>query len=103
MGKYIILAILILGITSFSARSAYTAVIVGGAQGAQAAPPESPTQQEIVNIMISRIDSGIIYSKDGRQFDTSGAKVINDCQSRAGITSAELDFSNGELVQVILR
>ena len=105
MGKLIISGVLILSLASFSVCNASMAVIKGkaGAQGGQSGPSGPLTQQTVINIAVSKIENGAIYSKNGQKYDISGAIVVNSSQSRDRITGAELDFLNGKLVQVIFK
>lgn len=102
MRKYLILVALIFGLASFSTCSAMMA-ISAGAPGTQGTQAPSLTPQQVINIRVSRIQNGQIYAKDGQKFDISGAQVVNDNPSRSRIDGAELDYVNGQLVQVILK
>ncbi len=105
MRKSIISGALILSLASFSVCSASMAVIKGnaGEHGAESGPRAPLTQQTVINIAVSKIETGAIYSKSWRKFDISGAKVFNNNQSGNAISGAELDFVNGRVVQVIFK
>jgi len=67
-------------------------------------PASGPSVQSWVqSILIDRIEGGAIYSKDGRQFETGGAKVIDNSRRITGAKQADLFYQNGELMEVILR
>ncbi|MGA2401620.1 MAG: hypothetical protein ABSG91_07915 [Syntrophobacteraceae bacterium] len=64
----------------------------------------SSVQSKVINIIVDRIESGSIYSKDGRKFEIGGStKVINNRTPSIRIRTAELVFENGILVTVNLK
>jgi hypothetical protein len=102
----------------FSPCSAIKAVPAAGVvqQGKSARPerPASPAasahsetvERTVVSIVVSSIEEGAIYSKDGRKFEITGStKVIDNSRSHRAARSktAELFFENGGLVSVILK
>jgi hypothetical protein len=60
-------------------------------------------QRSVENVFIDKIEDGAIYSRDGRKFETGGAKVIDNSHKATGRKAAELFFENGDLVEVILK
>lgn len=65
--------------------------------------PQPPVQSSVENVFIDKIEDGAIYSRDGRKFETGGAKVIDNRRKPTGRQQAELFFKNGDLVVVILK
>lgn len=99
MRKYFFFGVILLCLGSFSTCRAY----MGVNSSSKAAGNAAPVSRQIENIAVIKIVNGQIFSKDGRIFDISGARVINNNSSAAGISGAELDFEDGRLVQVILK
>ncbi len=103
MRKYIILGIVITGLAMFAPHRALTSTIAGS--GGVSTAPSSGTcpQRSVEDIMVSKIEDGTIYAKDGRSFNISGAKVIDNGHNTSRSRSAALIFQNGEVVAVILK
>jgi len=67
-------------------------------------PVSQPSVQNWVqSVFIATMEGSMIYSKDGRQFETGGARVIDNSRKGRGAKQADLFFQNGSLVEVILR
>lgn len=60
-------------------------------------------QRSVESVFIDTMEGGTIYSKDGRTFQTGGARIINNSRKATGPKQAELFYENGSLVEVILR
>jgi len=73
------------------------------AKAVPVAPLPPAVQQSVENVFVDKIEDGAIYSKDGRMFETAGAKVIDNSRKAAGRKAAELFFQNGSLVEVIFK
>ncbi len=110
MARFIILGVVILNLALFSPCSAMEAI--SGAHALQKGKsvktlpvPSSPpsVQSSVESIFIDKVEDGAIYSKDGRKFETGGAKVIDNSRKAARTKAAELFFENGNLVEVILK
>lgn len=60
--------------------------------------------QQVLNIILDKIEGGFVYSQDGRRFQmTSTAKVIDNAQGKSKIRIAELIFIQGMLVSVHIK
>ena len=117
MAKSIVLGAVILTLALFSPCMAMQANQASGVpqtnKSVKTAQPPSSTpnvqsaaaDQQVVNVVVDRIEGGTIYSKDGRQFDTGSAKVVDNSGSHPGAKTkvAELFYKNGSLVSVILK
>ena len=77
----------------------------GNARDATTNPPTSYVpQREVINIVVDKIEDGVIYSKDGRTFQiTSATKVVNNAGKATALRTAELVFQNSSLVTVIIK
>jgi len=66
---------------------------------------EVPGRQQVVNVFVDRIEGGVIYSRDGQQYEIGYAKVIDNTGShpKARTKAAELFFENGSVVGVVLK
>lgn len=60
-------------------------------------------QAEVANIFVDKIDGGAIYAKDGRKFEITGVKVIDNSHRVTKMRTAELVFVDGRLVAVTLK
>ena len=63
-------------------------------------------RRQVANIVVEKIEDGVIYSTDGQKFEIAGStRVIDNSRSHsaARTRTAELYFDNGSLVQVVLR
>ncbi len=118
MPGFVILGVVILNLALWSPYSAMAFTVAKGMAVQQGAPskasPEtaqdtvsslSPpsVQQEVVNIVVDKIEEGAIYSKEGRKFEIPFAKVIDNSHSVTKMRTAELIFENGTLVTVVLK
>lgn len=106
----------ILGLALFSPCSAFMAVSGEGTaqQGKSANPrPTSSSRASwqnengngVLNILVDRIDGGVIYSRDGQQYEIGTAKVSDNSRRHptAKTKTAELFFQNGSVVSVVLK
>jgi hypothetical protein len=122
MAKFVILGAVILSLALFSPCSASMLIL-----GKQAVPkgkspqtvqttPSSPSKplqgavsspskaRTVVNIVVDRVEGGVIYSNDGRKFEITGfTKVIDNSHRVTKMRIAELAFENDGLVTVILK
>ncbi len=64
---------------------------------------ERSHDQEIVNVIIDRMENGYLYSKAGQAYEIGRAKVINNSSSTSKVKMAELTFRNGTLAVVVLK
>ena len=120
MSRYIVLGAVILNLALFSPCSATQAIFLGtvgpvqNGKPAQSGPsPSLPASEQngdvksgVVNIVVEKIESGVIHSTDGQEFQIAGStRVIDNSGSHPGTRkkTAELYFNNGSLVQVVLR
>ncbi len=106
MGKYIIVGVFLV---SLAVSPLCRASMVGNnvpsaaVESVQDASVAPASREKVVTIQVSKIENSMIYAQDGNQYDISGATVQDESSSGAGATTAELDFSNGKLVRVILK
>lgn len=105
MAKTIIAVIVILNLAMFAPCRAQVAIPGGGSAPAISAATGSGTSPQVTveDIVVKKIENGSIYAEDGRKFDISGAKVIDNSHNAVGTKTATLFFQNGEVVQVILK
>lgn len=62
------------------------------------------TQRTITNIVLDKMENGIIYSKDGRKFIITGStKIFENINPESKMRLAELVFENGSLVSVNIK
>ncbi len=82
--------------------NADAAPAVQNASGSQKAL--TSMKQEVVNIVIDKIENGYIYAKDGRKFQlNSSTKIISNKGSSRNVRTAELTLQNGYLVTAIIK
>lgn len=111
MPRFITAGILILNLAMFSPCSA-TQVISGtvvvqqgnSTKTGASAYSSSSVERVVVNIVLDRIEDGVIYSKDSQTFQLPGsAKVIDNSHPVTKMRTAELVFENGSLVMVNIK
>ena len=88
--------------SAFQAQSAAPAMNAQKQTTNQKRPPVA--QREVVNIVVDKIEDGVIHSKDGRTFQmTSATKVVNNANKATKMRTAELVFENSSLVSVTIK
>ncbi len=61
-------------------------------------------ERQVVNIVLDKIENGIIHSRDGRTFQISSTtKIVNNANPSTSMRLAELTFENGLLVNVTIK
>lgn len=91
---------------TLSALPGYCVTVVGNhvAGGAPQSTTSGVHNQEVVNIILDKIESGVVYSQDGRTFQmTSTTEVINNTQGNSKLRIAELIFMQGVLMSVYIK
>jgi hypothetical protein len=117
MARFVILGAVILNLALFSPCSASEAILGKQAvqtnkssKKVQGATSSHSVQREnagggVVNILVEKIEGGVIYSRGGQKYEITSARVIDNSHGHAatGTEAAELFFENGSLVSVILK
>lgn len=91
---------------TLSALPGYCVTAVGNhaVGGATQSTTSGVHNQKVVNIILDKIESGVVYSQDGRTFHmTSTTEVINNTQGNSKLRIAELIFMQGMLVSVHIK
>ncbi len=111
MSKLIAMGVIILNLAFFS-QCGTTQAITGtqatlqgnSTEKEQNASSRSSEERKVVNIVVDKIENGVIYSKDSQTFNIpSSAEVIDNSHSVTKMRTAELVFEDGRLVTVSIK
>lgn len=100
-----IIAILVILFLSLSASPGYcfTSINTHVEGGKNRAASSGVRGQDVVNILLDKIEGGFVYSTDGRRFEMTPRTKIMTNRGGSKVRSAELHFIQGKLVNVYIK